>query len=406
MRGIDAYNMRMWKHKFQKRFKTPPKQPAVALISTAMENGGKEQVMMDLYHGYKKRGIRAYIVCQSWKIDAVKGLIDAPEDIFVFDNDLLALIHFLWRRDVRNLHYHYNTFGIEVLKQIGFHIIYTMHNTYTWLNDNEIHAYAGVLSNVDTVIPVSKAVQEYFCARSGSDGRNFQVIKNGVDFTILDNPNQKLPYTRDSFGIKEGDIVVGFVSSFYHAKAQIPVLGVAEKIVKDYPNVKFVFLGSKGDESYYNLFIEDLEECTAKGNIVIAPSVPHSQMACFYQEMIDILLCPTLHEGGPLVVVEAMHCGLPIIMTPTGIAEDLAQEAACLICQAAYDDIRLVTDNEVKNKLSIAKHGKNEDSIVSCLIEMIENLPAYRKKAEECRHNSANYSIDGMVDAYVRLLQV
>jgi len=404
MSEISANILRMWKYKFRKRFAHSAKQPAVALISTTMENGGKEQVMLDLYHGYKKRGIRAYIVCQNWTIDAVKDLIDAPEDIFVFENDLQSLIHFLWRRDVRNLHYHYNTFGMEELKEIGFRIIYTMHNTYTWLNDDEIRAYAGVLSHVDTVVPVSKSVQEYFCIRSGCDGSNFKVIKNGVDFTILDNQEQKLPYSRESIGLKKGDISIGFVSSFYHAKAQIAILGVAEKIVLKYPYAKFLFLGSKGDESYYNRFLEELEICAAKDNIVLAPAIPHSQMGRFYREMIDIFICPTLHEGGPLVAVEAMYCGLPIIMTPTGIAEDLAQEAACLICAAAYDDIRTVTDDEIKNKMSLVKHGKNEDSIVACLSEMIDHLPEYQKRARECIRNCENYSIDAMVDAYVDLL--
>ena len=397
--------MLSWWVKFHRRARGgPAKKDAVALIVTGMEKGGLEQVILDLYHGYKKRGIRAYIVCQNRRIEAVKDLVDAPEDLFVFDSDLPTLIHFLWRRDVRALHYHYNTFGMKELRFLGFRIIYTMHNTYTWMSDEEIRRYAEILTNADTVVPVSASVRDYFLRRTQNRSLHLQVINNGIDFSDFEKEGVSLPYSREDLGIGHEDVTVGFVGSFYHAKSQIGMLGVAERLIRDYPQLKFVFLGNNGDENYHRRFMEEYQSCEARDHIVFAPPISHEQMGCFYRQIVDIFVLPTLHEGNPLVALEAMYCGRPMVLTPIGIADELSEKAACLVCDAAYPELERVTDDEIKNHLSLQKHPANEASIAGCIAEIADHLPEYQAKADGCRSNVEEYSIDRMVDAYVKLL--
>ncbi len=47
------------------------------------------------------------------------------------------------------------------------------------------------------------------------------------------------------------------------------------------------------------------------------PHVPRSELASLFQQA-DVLVFPTLVEGMPLVVIEAMASGLPVITTPNG----------------------------------------------------------------------------------------
>ena len=398
--------LRMWKLKFRSRFRQPCNRPAIALVVNGMEKGGVEQVILDLYHGYKRKGYRSYIICQNWVIESVKDKLEAPEDLFVFEGNLFSLIQFLWRRDIRNLHFHYNVFGIEELKTLGFRIVYTMHNTYTWMSDAEIKKYAERLSHADCVVAVSEAAKDYFLRRTQHSEIRFHVIHNGIDFAELDQKEKLLPYTREDLGIQTDDIVISFVGSFYHQKNQIGMLGVMEKLIAIYPQAKLVFLGNVGNENYYHRFLQELSDSSARSNIILAPPLDHMLMGQFYRDITDIFALPALYEGGPLVAVEAMYCGVPIVLTPVGIADRLSSVAACLICDAAYNDLTVITDEEVKNSLSLKKHPDNEDSIVDCLSKMIAELPDYRKKASECIANAKEFSIDRMIDSYVNLFEL
>ena len=394
-----------WAIKFRRRFRTPCAKPAIALMVNGMERGGLEQVVMDLYHGYKARGYRVYIVCATWQIDTIKDKLDAVEDVFVYQNDFDALIQFLWRRDVRTLHYHFSVFCMRILHFMGFKTLYTMHNMYTFMDDTRIREYAKKLEAADRFVPVSAFVKDYFFARAQRTLGNCSVINNGVNFHELDSQEGELPISRQSLEIADTDIVIGFVASFYHAKHQIGMLGVMEKLVERYPNLKLVILGGEGDINYRNAFMEELSRCTAKESIRVVPFFDHCYIGRFYRRLIDIFALPTIHEGNPLTALEAMYCAKPMVLTPTGLAQELAQTAACLVAEPAYEDVLQLTDMSAVTAVALQKHARNEDSLVECFSEIIDHLDEYKQKAESCRENALCYSTDHMVDEYVKIIK-
>lgn len=57
-----------------------------------------------------------------------------------------------------------------------------------------------------------------------------------------------------------------------------------------------------------------------QNSICYVPSVPHASLNDYYSRA-NVLVLPTLVEGLPLVVLEAMACGIPVITTPNaGVA--------------------------------------------------------------------------------------
>ncbi|MGA9383206.1 MAG: glycosyltransferase family 4 protein, partial [Phormidium sp.] len=52
------------------------------------------------------------------------------------------------------------------------------------------------------------------------------------------------------------------------------------------------------------------------------PSVPHSSLNSYYNSG-NVLVLPTLVEGLPLVILEAMACGIPVITTPNAGISDI-----------------------------------------------------------------------------------
>lgn len=393
-----------WMVKFRHRFRKPCAKPAVALMVQGMEQGGLEQVVMDLYRGYKKRGYRAYIVCAKWQIDAIKDKLDAVEDVFVYGEDFFSLAKFLWSRDIRTLHYHFSVFCIRIFHLMGFRTLYTMHNLYTFMDDAQIREYAKKLESVDWFVPVAAFVEDYFVARTQYQKSNHTVINNGVNFDDLDCVDGELPVTRESLGFEDEDVVLGFVASFYYVKHQIGMLGVMEKLVKKYPNVKLVYLGGEGDVNYRRSFYEALNSCAAKDAIRVVPFFDHKYIGRFYREVIDIFTLPTIHEGNPLTALEAMYCAKPMVLTPTGLAEELSRTAACLVAEPAYEDVLKITGSIIATDLCLQKNARNESSLARCFSDMIDHLPEYKERAELCQKNALLYSTDHMVDEYVKLL--
>ncbi|MEG0270330.1 MAG: glycosyltransferase family 4 protein [Clostridia bacterium] len=392
-----------WAVKFHARFQKPCKKPAVALIVNSMGKGGVEQVVMDLYHGYKARGYRAYIVCANWQIDAIKHTLDAVEDVFVYNDDFSALAQFLWQKDIRTLHYHFNVFCIHIFHAMGFRTLYTMHNLYTFMNDAEISTRAKKLESADWFVPVASFVENYFVTRTQYHKANHAVINNGVNFDELDCQEGTMPITREGLGFEKNDLVIGFVASFYHVKHQIGMLGVMEKLVAKYPHAKLIFLGGEGDAEYHRYFDAALEQCSVKEAIRVIPFFDHKFIGRFYREVIDIFTLPTIHEGNPLTALEAMYCEKPMVITPTGLAQELESTAACLVAEPAYEDVLKLSSDEITKKLCLQKHARNEASLLACFCTMIDQLPAYQEKARQCKQNALLYSSEHMVDEYIKL---
>ena len=79
------------------------------------------------------------------------------------------------------------------------------------------------------------------------------------------------------------------------------------------PEAELLLVGlNEFPENYLQQYLEKVR---------FVPSVPHASLNNYYSSA-NVLVLPTLVEGMPLVVLEAMACGIPIITTPnSGIGD-------------------------------------------------------------------------------------
>lgn len=96
----------------------------------------------------------------------------------------------------------------------------------------------------------------------------------------------------------------------------------------------------------------------------------------------DAFLFPSRSEGLPLVVIEAMACGLPVIGTrDTAVAEVVADGYTGLLCRS----------DETADFVRAARHLATDTQL------------GERMRAAACRHVADNFSFDAMMDSYVHL---
>lgn len=374
---------------------------AIGIVVTTFDKGGLEQVVLNLYLGYKKRGYQTYMLCQK-NILGVMAEAVAKEEMLVFNDDEVQFLNCLKKYHITVLHYHYNTFACQKVRELGVHTIYTMHNVYTWKSDGEIAEYRECMESMDKIVPVSNLVKNYFLQRSGMSGDKVRVIYNGIDFEELDTHELPHSLSREALNIGKEDIALAFVASFYPVKYQIGMIGVMEELIDANPNIKLLFVGNTENE-YYQSFIRVWEASSARDNMILVPYFQHRYMGEFLRRIADIFILPTLQEGCSNAVLEAIYCDKPMILTNVGNAMDVARLKSCIVVSPAYQDI-LTTSNEDMLTISTHKDSANKLEIVEACRKVIGSLDQYKHDAAIPESDKHIYETAFMVDQYLDLI--
>lgn len=376
--------------------------PAIGLIVTTFERGGLEQIVLYLYQGYKKAGYKTYLLCQKDLLGSMAEQID-DDELLVFHDSEAELFSILKTYNIKIVHYHYNVFALEKMRQHGVKTIYTMHNTYIWKNDQEIRDYASILASADYVVPVSGAVEKYFHARTDSLCCNMHTIYNGISFDELSLCELPQKLTRQGLNLDENDVTMAFIASFYPSKGQTGMIGVMEELIKHYPNVKLLLVGNIGNEDFYQNFRRYLDASPAKNNIIRVDYFPHKYIGEFLRQTADIFILPTLQEGCSNAVLEAIFCDKPMIVTDVGNARQAEAEASCIVVPTPYPDI-IKLQNSVLYETSLMKDMPNKQAVVDAISYMVDHLAMYQQKAKLSDEKKQQFSVDTMVNSYLELV--
>lgn len=117
-------------------------------------------------------------------------------------------------------------------------------------------------------------------------------------------------------GIPEGAFVVGGVANF--GVQDNPWKGgdyfrdVVEQVIREAPDVFFLNIGSAKPSDHPNI-------------VNIPPVEDHRRMVQLYN-MMDLYLTTAIAENCPLVVIEALACGVPVVAFRTGGIPDLVKD--------------------------------------------------------------------------------
>ncbi|BDZ71827.1 glycosyltransferase [Methanobacterium petrolearium] len=147
-----------------------------------------------------------------------------------------------------------------------------------------------------------------------NDNNKIVVIRNAVD-TDRFNPT-KNTIIREKFNIKDEDILLLFVGYLDEFKGIFELVNAFSQLNAGNKNVKLmvVGVGPKKED-----LLKILTKMGIENQVIFTGMIEHHKIHKYYQSA-DIFVLPSYTEGGgpPLVVMEAMACGLPIIVTNVG----------------------------------------------------------------------------------------
>jgi glycosyltransferase involved in cell wall biosynthesis len=180
------------------------------------------------------------------------------------------------------------------------------------------------------------------------------VIYNGVDINRFTQSfdNRQL---RNNFAITPNSKVVGSVGSLTLEKGHFYLLQSAKMILANYPNVKFLIVGD-------GVLKRDLEEEARRlgilPNVIFAGT--RNDMPRIYS-LIDVFVLPSLIEGMPMVVLEAMAAGKPVVASNVGGVSKVVMDndTGFLVNPRDVDKLTSALLFMLKNKNKASRLGLN-----------------------------------------------
>jgi glycosyltransferase involved in cell wall biosynthesis len=164
-----------------------------------------------------------------------------------------------------------------------------------------------MLRKFSAVVAISEPIAKQLRAK-GVAAEKISIIENGIDFSPFQSA---APSLRTASGLA-ANILIGLVGRLAEQKGHMFLLQAAPEIFKAYPDARIVFLGTGPLEQALH---EEAKTLGVAERVVFAGHV--KDMPGVYASL-DVLAMPSLDEGLPIALLEAMASARAIVVTAVG----------------------------------------------------------------------------------------
>ena len=178
-----------------------------------------------------------------------------------------------------------------------------------------IAADKWMAEKADHVLTVSKAAKRYMIEVDKIKRDDIDVVYLGFDFDKYAPNTVQRERVRRELGLEENDFVIGYVANFAPGKGHLQLIEAFADIAEQAPDAKLLFAGRGSLPE-----VDQAAKRANSGKIIFAgwrDDIP----ACL--NSMDLFVQPSLSEAFSQVLIEAMACGLPVIATDVGGANEV-----------------------------------------------------------------------------------
>ncbi len=296
---------------------------------------GAENMAAELIRQLGKLGVTSHIgVFRSGaqsNLDIIERVGPAVEKAVVFDcrsrADLRAarvLHRYLREERIDVVHSHkYKTNVYALLARWGTRarLVSTCHN---WLGTSlRMRAYAALdkrlLRRFDAVVAVSAAIASELERHVAP--RKVRRVPNGIDVERF-GATQQRTVAKHGFGLDD-KTVVGFVGRLSPEKGLSHLLRALARVAEQRADAAALIVG----DGALRAALADEARALGIAERVVFAGEQHDTVAAY--AAMDLFALSSLNEGLPMVVLEAMASGVPVVATRVGEIPQVLQEGAC-----------------------------------------------------------------------------
>jgi glycosyltransferase involved in cell wall biosynthesis len=171
-----------------------------------------------------------------------------------------------------------------------------------------------LLPLADRIVVVSKGVEDSYCSAVPKSRSKCCLIYNGVDLARFDRSRlriESLALAR-KFGLEGKHPIIGTVANYRREKDYPNFLAAAKIISEECPKAHFVAVG----EGKLRLEMErTIQALGLAGKVTLTGRIDRPERVA---TLFDVFVLASETEGLPLVVLEAMALGVPVVATDVG----------------------------------------------------------------------------------------
>ncbi|MEJ2355794.1 MAG: glycosyltransferase [candidate division WOR-3 bacterium] len=160
----------------------------------------------------------------------------------------------------------------------------------------------------------SEAVTHFLVRDVGIKRKNIVTIPNGIDIKSFSGKINKKKKMLE-LGLNPVSRVVGTVSRLHEPTKGIKILLEAFKILQKTLDSQLLIVGSGKDEKRLKILAKDIKIQA----YFLGERIDISEILQF----IDVFVIPSLYEGFPVSILEALACGLPVVATEVGGVKEI-----------------------------------------------------------------------------------
>ncbi|WP_434798694.1 glycosyltransferase [Terrisporobacter vanillatitrophus] len=266
------------------------------------------------------------------------------------------------------IHAHDNTASIvsyisKLIYRLDIKLVSHIHNCYPWLKSNNKNKIIDSIfrKRYDYNIACGKLVYDFYAKYTNYiTSKNTSVLSNAIEVKEI---TKKSKVNKDEiykqYGIPKDKKVLGFVGRISEQKGIIPFIENVGRYKDKFVDCIFLMVGSgdQDNEAKELVKILNMEE--------IFIFTGHQDNIYNFYPLMDIFFLPSLYEGLPMVLLEAMSFKKPIVSMNVGSIDEIIRNNGYLIEPGAYDNfinkLDELKDDEEKMKI----FGHNSLNIIN-----------------------------------------
>ncbi len=279
---------------------------------------------------------------------------------------ILFITHSLWAYE--NLSYIKKSMpGLKIVDSLHVLEPYALRGGYP-----DISANKYVHPCMDRSILISENLRSYLLTNYAVDKSKLRVIRNGIHTDQFSVSERNGNGFKAEIGWSKDQKVIGFIGRLSEQKRPVMFLEIAKQI------------SLLSDSVFYMIGTGHLKKSVEK---FISRNGLTNRVALFdYRHDInnilastDLLLAPSLYEGAPLTILEALSAGARVIASDVGAIKEYVQGHCALIPHTSQDK---EIDNFVKSSMEIACLDTDQSQI----IDYIRNNFDIEQTSDEYEH--------------------